>query len=117
MTHRVILSMGSNTRPEENMASASEMLANLLDTLRLTRVIWTDDIHGRGIKYLNRLVSGFTVLTVDELNERLKQIEQAHGRTREHITIDLDLMLYDDQRYHERDWPRPYIQQLINDIL
>ncbi len=32
------------------------------------------------------------------------------------MTLDLDLMQYGAQRMHLHDWPRPYIQQLINDI-
>ncbi len=39
------------------------------------------------------------------------------GRTKQQVTIDLDLMLYDDERYHLRDWPHPYIQQLIDDVI
>ena len=46
----------------------------------------------------------------------LKAIEKEGHRSRGHVTIDLDLMLYNDARYHEKDWPRPYIQLLINDI-
>ena len=38
-------------------------------------------------------------------------------RSREHVTIDLDLMQYDSQRYHLKDWSRPYIQLLLPDIL
>jgi hypothetical protein len=33
------------------------------------------------------------------------------------VTIDLDLLQYDEQRYHEKDWQRPYVSLIINDIL
>lgn len=65
---------------------------------------------------MNQLVSGETDLSMEELNLKLKQIEEEVHRTKELVTLDLDLMQYDSQRYHLNDWPRPYIQQLINDI-
>ena len=67
--------------------------------------------------YMNRLVRGTTSLHYDELQQLLKSIEASTGRSPHSVTIDLDLMQYDQQRYHEKDWPRPYIQQLLPDIL
>jgi len=63
--------------------------------------------------YMNRLVSGYTDMSPDEIGQKLKSVEAETRRTRETVTIDLDLMAYDDLRYHLRDWPRPYIQQLL----
>ena len=116
MNHYVIIALGSNTNPEQNIAVASDELTNLLDACQFSHTIWTDDIHHTGVKYLNRLIAGYTDITVDELNERLKTIEHTHHRSWHEVTIDLDLMKYDDVRYHLKDWPRPYIQRLINEI-
>jgi len=55
-------------------------------------------------------------LAVDDLQQLLKKTEAETGRTKEAVTIDLDLLQYDDQRYHERDWQRPYITRIIDDI-
>ena len=65
---------------------------------------------------MNRLAVGNTPLTVSELEQQLKEIESQLGRTKQQVTIDLDLMLYDEKQYHLADWPRPYIQQLLPDI-
>ena len=65
---------------------------------------------------MNRLAVGSTPLTVAELEQRLKETESRLGRTKQQVTIDLDLMLYDDRQFHLADWPRPYIQQLLPDI-
>ena len=51
------------------------------------------------------------------INTLLKQLEKEAQRTHDEVTIDLDLMQYDSEQYHPKDWPRPYIQQLIPDIL
>ena len=47
------------------------------------------------------------------VDEAVKQIESETRRTHEAVTIDLDLMQYDGQRYHEKDWQRPYVTMLI----
>ena len=52
---------------------------------------------------------------------RLKEMEKEMGRTPEEreqgiVRIDLDLLLFDQQRYHERDWERDYIRRLLDDF-
>ena len=70
--------------------------------------------------YLNQLVYATTSLSVDELQSALKNIELCLGRTTEDrqkgiVRIDLDLLQYGDQRYHLRDWDRPYIKALLRE--
>lgn len=91
-------------------------MATLLCDALFSRRLWTKDVNGKGVMYQNRLVRGLTTLSVEELEQQLKQIEAALHRHGDKVTIDLDLMAYDAVRYHLRDWPRPYIQLLIEDI-
>ena len=68
--------------------------------------------------YLNQLVEADTDLDASQLVQQLKQLELSLGRTPEMrsqglVPIDLDLLQHDDQRYHLRDWQRPYVQQLL----
>ena len=114
---QVIIALGSNTRQEAHIQWASERLAHVLDNIRLSRKIWTPDIHGTGKMYLNRLLLGNTNLSIEALEGTLKLIEAETGRNRQQVTIDLDLMQYDAQKFHLNDWPRPYIQNLLPDIL
>ena len=116
MKHRVIIALGSNSRQAVHIRWASERLTCLLDDCRLSRVLWTADIKGSGRWYMNRLAAGTTELSVEALQQLLKQIEAQAGRTPDKVTIDLDLLLYDSQRYHERDWQRPYVANIIDDI-
>ncbi len=113
----VIISLGSNYHQAVHIQWASERLAYLLSDVRFSPKRWTQDIHHRGIWYVNRLVTAQTSMSVDELQRALKAIEAETLRSPEHVTIDLDLMLYDRQRYHLKDWSREYIQLLIDDIL
>lgn len=117
MRHYVIIALGSNIRQTAHIQWASERLKEMLSDYRMSRTIWTDDIKGSGKRYLNRLVCGMTVLSMETLERELKQMEIARKRTKEQVTLDMDLMQYDQQRYHEKDWPRPYIQRLIPDII
>ena len=113
----ILVALGSNYHQAAHIHWASQRLSSLLSDVQLSRILWTQDIHGSGICYANQLIAGRTSLTADELQQQLKAIEAESRRTKSRVTIDLDLMQYDQQRYHERDWSRPYIQRLIPDIL
>lgn len=115
-SHRVIIALGSCCRPVVHIQWATQHLQQQLVDMRQSRLLWTADIKGSGRMYMNRLVAGYTPLSLSELEQQLKAIEQRCGRHGTTVTIDLDVMLYDDLRCHLRDWPRPYIQKLINEI-
>ena len=109
----VLIALGSNYHQSAHILWASQRLAALLADVTLSPILWTPDIHGRGLWYMNRLLRARTMLSPTQLTALLKQIEQETQRTKQHMTIDLDLMQYDDQRFHLDDWQRPYIQNLI----
>ena len=109
----VLIALGSNYHQSVHIQWASQRLSLLLDDVALWGVLWTPDMRGRGTWYMNRLLRARTTLSPTQLNTLLKQLEQETRRTKDHITIDLDLMQYDDQRYHLDDWQRPYIRNLI----
>ena len=109
----VLIALGSNYHQSAHILWASQRLAALMANVTLSPVLWTPDIHGRGLWYMNRLLRARTMLSPTQLTALLKQIEQETQRTKQHVTIDLDLMQYDDQRFHLDDWQRPYIQNLI----
>ena len=113
--HQVLIAIGSCYHQNVHIQWASERLSCWLRDIQLSRKLWTQDIHGTGLWYMNRLVAGYTDLSVNEINRKLKAIEAETCRTKGCITLDLDLMLYDTERYHLRDWPRPYIQLLLPD--
>ena len=109
----VLIALGSNYHQSAHILWASQRLTALLADVTLSPILWTPDIHGRGLWYMNRLLRARTMLSPTQLTALLKQIEQETQRTKQHVTIDLDLMQYDDQRFHLDDWQRPYIQNLI----
>ena len=119
--HKVLLSLASNYDQEKNLSEARRRLEQILGHITYTRECWTEPIGStkRPDKYLNQLASGFTLQSVEQLCRQLKQTELLMGRTTENrkkgiVCIDLDLLLYDDDRYHLADWERSYIKQLMN---
>jgi 2-amino-4-hydroxy-6-hydroxymethyldihydropteridine diphosphokinase len=69
--------------------------------------------------YLNQLCQGTTAFGPNLLSEVLKETEKRQGRTHNEdgiVTLDLDLLQYDDERFHLKDWDRPYIKNLINEL-
>ena len=110
----VLIALGSNYHQSAHILWASQRLATLFADVAMSPVLWTQDIHGHELWYMNRLLRGNTTLSVDELNSLLKEIEQETRRSKQHVTIDLDLMQYNDERYHLNDWDRPYIQRLLD---
>ncbi len=117
--HSVLISLASNNEQEKNLSEARKALTQVLISPDYTPAVWTEPYGKKeGTLYLNQLVSAQTDLDNDELNGRLKDIEKTQGRDDEArrqglVPIDLDLLLYDQQRFHLRDWQRPYIQQLL----
>lgn len=109
----VLIALGSNYHQSAHIHWASQRLRVVLADVTLSRVLWTPDIHGRGLWYMNRLLRAETSLSPTRLMALLKQIERETQRTKEHVSIDLDLMQYEKERYHLDDWQRPYIQKLL----
>jgi 2-amino-4-hydroxy-6-hydroxymethyldihydropteridine diphosphokinase len=120
--HHCILSLATNRHQKSNLARARQCLGGLLSDMHFTSELWTQPMNSsRHDLYLNQLVEATTVLSTDELITRLKQIECDFGRTPQKrslgiVPIDLDLLLYDGCRHHERDWERPYLQKLLPEM-
>lgn len=122
-THKVLLCLASNCQQEQNMEAARSLLSELLTDLHYTTEHWTDPVATHGDKhavlYLNQLATGTTTLETEDLNLRLKEIEQQLGRKHDKsgvVTIDIDLLQYDDTRYHLRDWERDYVKDLLVEL-
>ncbi len=141
--HNVLVLLASNYRQEQHLSQARKALAQVLSSCCYTEAIWTEpegstiqanQPEGNAIQanqpegnatriserplYLNQLLSARTDLDADSLVQRLKQIECELGRNDDMrrqglVPIDLDLLQHDDQRYHQRDWQRSYVQRLL----
>lgn len=122
MKHQVILSIASNRFQSKNLSQARLCLGEVLQDLHFTSEQWTEPVNTcRRDTYLNQLATGMTEKDEDELNEWLKQTERRFGRNDAKrrlgiVPIDLDILEFDGERRHLRDWERPYVQSLISEL-
>ena len=118
--HEVIISLASNENQERTLERAREQLAQLLTEVHFTSAIWTEPINSiRKEPYLNQLCKATTAFGEGLLCEVLKETEKRLGRTHNEdgiVTIDLDLLQFDGQRHHLRDWKRSYVKDLIKEL-
>lgn len=118
--HEVIISLASNENQEANLAKAREQLTQLMEEVHFTPAIWTEPINtSRKEPYLNQLCKGVTAFSDGLLGEVLKETERRIGRVHNEdgiVVIDLDLLSYDGQRHHLRDWDRDYVKNLLNEL-
>lgn len=117
--HRVIIALASNHEAEKNLFEAKKRLEQILHDAHYSECKRSQAFGSKSKGfYYNQLLFCTTDLSVEQLITVLKDTETEMGRTTETreqgiVGIDLDLMLYDDERYHLRDWERPYIQSLL----
>ena len=102
------LSLGSNINAEANIILAIEKLQKILDNSEYSSVHQTKAEGFEGDDFLNLVVSGDSSLSFDELNKKLKGIEDESGRNRDAPkfsarTLDIDIVpvSYTHLRAHE----------------
>ena len=78
-----------------------------------------EDNTTRKSLYLNQLCKGVTELGPNLLSEVLKETERRLGRRHNEdgiVVIDLDLLQYDKERFHIKDWERNYVKDLMKEL-
>ena len=117
MTHKVIIALGSNVS-KDNLALCRPLLDEYMKVDRASGVITTDAIGMQSPPFANQLIGGTTCKTLDELTRLTKDTESALGRKRGTgiVSIDIDILQYDDIRLHLHDWEREYVKQLFCQI-
>jgi 2-amino-4-hydroxy-6-hydroxymethyldihydropteridine diphosphokinase len=95
------LSLGSNINAEANIILALEKLQKILDNSEYSSVHQTKAEGFEGDDFLNLVVSGDSELSFDDLNKKLKDIEDEAGRNRDAPkfsarTLDIDIVLQVD---------------------
>jgi 2-amino-4-hydroxy-6-hydroxymethyldihydropteridine diphosphokinase len=124
--HRVIVSLGSNISPVENLRRAVELLRKELDVQKLASTWETTPVGTTGPNFYNTALLATSPLIPDDLKYTiLRPIEVRLGRVRTADKyaprpIDLDLVVYDDQILDTRLWTLDYlaipIAELVPDL-
>ena len=100
MAH-VFIGVGSNRERKKHIRAGIRALKAELGSLRISTVYENKAMGFDGADFYNFVVSCETGLEVEEVFGRLRRIEDDYGRDRSKpclssITLDLDLLLYDD---------------------
>jgi 2-amino-4-hydroxy-6-hydroxymethyldihydropteridine diphosphokinase len=120
------LSLGSNINAEANIFFAIEKIQNFLDKNIYSSVHKTKAEGFEGDDFLNLVMSGESDLSFDELNSKLKEIEDASGRNRDAPkfsarTLDIDIVLQidDEEIVYESDEIEKYsfVSEPLKEIL
>lgn len=127
--HRAYLSLGSNIDPEQNMRKALRLLHRQAHLLAIS-TCWETEAVGRGStpdtrypNFLNLAACIATPLEPEALKTELtRPIENALGRVRTADkyaprTIDLDLIVFDDQILEPDLWKRPFLALTLAELL
>lgn len=108
---RAYVSIGSNIDREHNIRSSVRTLRSQFKGFIASKVYESGSVGFAGPPFYNLVVSFETSLPPYGLDQRLHEIEDAHGRDRaapkfSGRTLDLDLILYDDLVLEELRLPR-----------
>ena len=99
---KYFLSLGSNIEAEKNLDFAEKELNKILTNTKSSSIIKTKAEGFEGDDFLNSIISGDSIESFDELNKKLKSIEDAAGRNRSAPkfsarTLDIDIVLQIDE--------------------
>ena len=92
------LSLGSNINPESNLELAISALNQILTETERSSIYKTQAEGFEGDDFLNLIFSGVSSLAFEDLNKKLKDIEDSSGRDRNaqkfsSRTLDIDIVL------------------------
>ena len=98
---QVFLGLGSNLEREKNIRAGLLALKDAFGDLKLSQVYESESVGFKGSNFYNLVVSLQTNLTVSELSDTLKKIEDKNGRVRtgpkySPRTLDIDILTYGD---------------------
>ena len=117
---KVIIAIGSNRNQEENVLKAHEHLSCMFRNCLFGPRMWTEPIGlENSDKFLNQVMLGETICSKKSVLAALRSVEQRCGRRirgpyrKVDVPLDLDLLLYGDEKLHESEWERDYIQSSI----
>ena len=99
---KYFLSLGSNIEAEKNLDFAEKELNKMLTNIKSSSIYKTKAEGFEGDDFLNLVMSGDCELSFEDLNLKLKEIEDQSGRKRDvpkfsARTLDIDIVLQIDE--------------------
>lgn len=115
----IYISIGSNINPSENIRLALEDLERTFGDIVCSTHYESESVGFDGDNFINLVVRAETELDIPAVAQHLHNIEDRHGRDRSgpkfsSRTLDLDLLLYDDQIFEQGKLKIPRDEILFN---
>lgn len=114
----VIISMGSNLHPHENITRAHEQISALFTVRRSSSIYRTKDVKAgkRSVDFLNQIIEIEAAHTFPKLLKQLKTIEQNFKRmpgNKQIVSLDLDILTYDGHvfKFRSKRIPDPDLEK------
>ena len=120
--NKVFLCLGSNIDPKINLDLAFKLLKKEVDILSCSQIWETAAVGSSGPNFLNQVVLISTNLSAVEIKENvIEKIEKKLGRIRTKDknsprTIDLDIIIFNQEIIEEDIWSEAYIALPLSEI-
>ncbi len=117
------LLIGSNIDPVENTIRAISLLRRMVEIKKASSTWETPSIGSPGPNYINIAIKVLTEMDRTSLKEKaINPIEQTLGRVRGEDknaprTIDIDILVFNDEVVEPHLWMRPYEALPLADLL
>ena len=115
---RVFISIGSNIDRDRNISAGIRALNDLYHPTTCSTIYESESVGFDGDNFYNLVLAFDTATSIAEVSAHLTRIEDENGRNRDgprfsSRTLDLDLLLYDDEvlNSNELTLPRPEIYE------
>ncbi len=94
----ILLGLGSNTDPEQNLSRALTSIRNLFGVIECSRWYESRALNKQCPNYLNLVIATQTNLSIDKLATQLKALELEAGRHQgcEFCPLDIDILTFGD---------------------
>lgn len=116
--NEVILMLGSNRGDRKsNLDKAVDALRGHIGNATVTHDIDNPDFTGCGADYLNRLMTGVSALSLEQLKSVTHQIETQLGRDRSTpgvVAIDIDIVVYGNNIVKPSEYTSPPCRMLLD---
>jgi len=98
---QIFLGVGSNLEREKNIRAGLAALKELLGNIKISTIYESESVGFKGSRFYNVVVEAKTDLSIANLSNALKEIEDDNGRVRtgpkySPRTLDIDILTYGD---------------------
>lgn len=121
--NKVVVAIGSNIEPEKNVSLARKHISTELKIVKTSQFIKTKPIGNKDQpEFLNGALLIESDLTIENLKDLLREIEDKIGRNRDNDkfgprVIDLDVVVWNGNIIDDDVYERRFLQKSITELL